>query len=121
MPQLPLVVWVFAGAAAVLLLALCAVTVYAVLRPGARRGMAQLPGSRVLTLLMAAVVPWAAVRFAPIQIRVSIHGTVQLIGWLLLGVAVFAILVLLPLAAILCTFVWWNARRRRAEDAPPPI
>jgi hypothetical protein len=121
MPQLPLVVWVFAAAVAVLLLALCAVTVYAVLRLRARHGVAQWPASRVLILLAAAVVPWVAVRVAPIQIRVNIHGTAQLIGWLVLALAAFAILVLLPLAAILCTFVWWNARRRRGEHTPPPI
>jgi hypothetical protein len=121
MPQLPPVVWAFVAAIAALLLALCGATVYAVLRPSARREIAQFPGSRLLRLLVAAAVPWVLVRVAPINLQVSIHGTAELIGWLLLGLVAFAILVLLPLTAILCGLVWWNARRRRAGHVPPPI
>ena len=46
--------------------------------------------------------PWLVVWLAPITIRASIHSIPVLIGWLLVVLAAFSLLVLLPIAALLC-------------------
>jgi hypothetical protein len=48
----------------------------------------------------------------PIRISVNIEGVVPLIGWLIVALAAFALLVLLPLVALLSAGVWLIARRR---------
>jgi len=113
--SLPVVVWVAAAGAALLLLALCGATAYGVLRASARPRIARWSAARILTLLAAAVVPWLVVRLAPIRVSANIHGTIELIGWILVALAVFALLVLLPLAAVLCGAVWWTGRRARGH------
>jgi hypothetical protein len=112
MSQLPPVVWLVAALMALLLLALCAATIHAVLRPAARRRIASWPVSRILMLIAAAAIPWLIVSLAPITIRVSINGLIQLVGWLCLALLAFATLVLLPLAALVSAVIWGRARRR---------
>ncbi|HEU4630103.1 MAG TPA: hypothetical protein VFS08_10150 [Gemmatimonadaceae bacterium] len=120
MPQLPLIIWIAAAAVLALLLGLCAGTAYAVLRAPMRQRVARWPAWRLLVLLAAAALPWLVVWLAPIRIVVSVHGVWPLIGWLLMALLVFALLVLLPLAAILGGVVWWAARRRGREAPPAP-
>lgn len=118
MPQLPLAAWIGAAAVALLLVGLCAVTAYAVLRASARRRVARWPAWQLLALAGAAVLPWLVVWLAPIEIVVNIHGLGPLIGWSLLALLAFALLVLLPLAALLCAVVWGRARGRRPSRVP---
>ena len=115
MKSLPPVVWVAAVGAVVLLLGLCGATAYGVLRASGRSRIVRWPRGRILILLAAAVVPWLIVRLAPIRVSANIHGTVELIGWILVALVVFALLVLLPLAAVLCSAVWWTGRRARGH------
>jgi hypothetical protein len=118
MPQLPLVVWLAAAGLALVLLGLCAVTAYAVLRAPGRRRVAHWPPQRVLGLAGGALLPWLVVWLAPLRIEANIHGVGPLLGWLLLALLAFALLVLLPLAALLSGVVWWAARRRRGKVVP---
>jgi len=67
----------------------------------------------MLALTVTAAMPWLVVRLAPINIEVNIHGKLQLAGWILAALSAFALLVLLPIAAILTVLVWWTERRRR--------
>jgi uncharacterized membrane protein len=117
-PQLPLAVWFAVAGAILLLLALCAGTVYAILRASTRRRVAQWSAKRLLALAVAAAVPWLIVSLAPIHFAVAIHGVGPLLGWLLLALLAFALLVLLPLATILCAVVWGIAHRRRPPLPP---
>lgn len=119
MPQLPLAVWLVVAGIALLLLGLCIATAYAVLRTSARRRVAQWPVRWLLGLIVLAVLPWLIVRLAPINLVVNIHGIGPLIGWLLLGLVAFVLLVLLPLATLLCAVVWGVARGRRGPPASP--
>ena len=112
MPQLPPHVWLGAAAVGLLVLGLCAVTMYAMLRAATRRRVARWTVGWILALVGAAVVPWIVVRLAPISIALRIHGIVPLLGWLLLALVAFALLVLLPLAALLAVGVWSSARWR---------
>jgi hypothetical protein len=111
MSQLPPVVWVVAAAVALVLLALSTATTYAMLRPATRLRVAGWPLSRILLLVSAAAIPWLVVWLAPIRIRVSIDGVIELIGWLCLALLAFAMLVLLPLAALVSVGIWATARR----------
>ena len=113
--KLPLVAWLAVAALALLLLALCAATAWAVLRARARARVAAWPARRLLALVVAAVVPWLVVWLAPIRIQASIRGIGPLIGWLLVALLAFALLVLLPLAALLCGVVWCVGSIRRAR------
>ena len=99
------------------LLALCAATAYAVMRRSVRQRVAEWPAPWIIGLLAAAVVPWLVVWLAPIRIVVNIKGVGPLLGWLLLTLGAFALLVLLPLAALIVAAVW--ASRRRKD--PPAI
>lgn len=119
MPPLPLVAWLAAAGLGLLLLGLCAVTAYAVLRAAGRRRVAHWRPRRVLGLAGAALLPWLVVWLAPLRIEASIHGLGALLGWLLLALLAFALLVLLPLGALLSGVVWWAAWRRRGKGAPP--
>ena len=119
MPQLPLAVWLAVTGAVALLLALCAGTAYSILRAAVRRRVAQWPARRVVMLAGAAAVPWLIVWLAPIGIEVAIHGVGALLAWLLAALVTFALLVLLPLAALLCAIVWGLARRRHTPPSPP--
>jgi hypothetical protein len=120
MPQLPLVVWLAVAAVALLLVGLCVATAYAVLRAPARRRVARWPASRILVLAGAAALPWLVAWFAPIRVVVNIHSVGPLIGWTALALLAFALLVLLPLAALLSGAVWWVGRRQR-RFVPPTI
>jgi hypothetical protein len=104
-----------------LLLGLCAATVHTVLRTSARLRVARWPAPRIAGLAGAAALPWLVVWLAPIKVVVNIHGVVSLVGWLLLALLAFALLVLLPLAAVLSVVVWWRARHRRSGFIPPVI
>jgi hypothetical protein len=108
--SLPPVVWLTAITALAVLLGLCGATAYFVLRASARERIASWPGTRVLALLAAAIIPWLIVRLAPIHVSANIHGVAPAIGWLLVALLVFALLVLLPLAAVLVTLAWWKRR-----------
>jgi hypothetical protein len=112
MPQLPRSIWLIVIGAALLLVGLCGITAYAVLRPRTRQRVAVWPATWILALGIAAVVPWLVVWLAPIRISVNIEGVVPLIGWLIIALAAFALLVLLPLVALLSAGVWFIARRR---------
>jgi hypothetical protein len=114
MPALPLSVWLGIGTLLVVLAALCAGTLFAVLRPTVRKRVAAWPGSRIVLLLVVAAAPWLAVKFLPITIKASIHGFVLPVLWSLAVLCAFALLVLLPIAAVACTLVWglaWRASR----------
>jgi hypothetical protein len=118
-PQLPLRVWLAVTGVALLVLGLLAVTTYAVLRPAARLRVAHWRAGWIVGLAGAAVLPWLVVWLAPIRIAVNIRGIGPLLGWLLLALLAFALLVLLPLAALLCSVVWATARRRGGHRSPP--
>jgi hypothetical protein len=120
--QLPPVVWLAAIAVALVVCALCVGTAVLVTRAPARRRIARWRATLLLELIAAAAVPWLIVLFAPIAIRVSIHGLAQLVGWILVALLAFALLVLLPLAAVASSLVWWTARRTRiaASRGDPP-
>jgi hypothetical protein len=112
MPQLPLPIWLVVLGILLLLLSLCGVAAYAVLRASGRQRVASWPAPRIAALGAAAIVPWLVVWFAPIEIVVNIKGLVPLIGWLLIALSAFALLVLLPLVALLSAGVWLTARSR---------
>lgn len=117
MPQLPLAVWLAVVGSALLLVGCCAATAYAVLRASTRRRVARWPAGRLLGLAGAAVLPWLIVWLAPIHLSLNIHGLGPLLGWLLLALLAFALLVLLPLATILCAVVWGIAHGRRGRPS----
>jgi len=119
-PQLPLAVWLAVVGSALLLLGCCAATAHAVLRASARRRVARWPAASLLGLAGAAVLPWLVVWLAPIRIALSIHGLGPLLGWALLALLAFALLVLLPLATILCAVVWGIAHGRRGRTSHQP-
>ena len=119
MPQLPLAIWFFLAGTVLLLLGLCVVTAYAVLRASARRRVSQWPIGWLLGLVAAAVLPWLVVWLAPIKLVINAHSVAALVGWLLLGLLAFVVLVLLPLAALLCAVVWGIAHGRRGPPASP--
>jgi hypothetical protein len=121
MGQLPPMAWAAIAAAALVLCALCAGVLAAVLRARGRQRVARWPATFLMELVALAIVPWLVVIFAPITIRVSIHGLLSLVAWILVALFVFALLVLLPLAALASSLVWWTARRRRVQPfAQPP-
>lgn len=120
MTSLPPVVWIAVVGAVLLLLGLCGATAYGVLRASARLRIAHWPGARSLILLAASAVPWLVVWLAPIRVSANIHGIVALAGWVLVALVVFALLVLLPLAAVLCIVVWYVDRRARGRAAASP-
>jgi len=119
MPKLPPVVWLAIAGFAVLLIALCMVTAAMAFRM-ARRHWAHWPARRLLGLLLAAALPWLFVWLAPLRITANINGTLPLIGWLLVTLVVFAILILLPLTALMTSVIWWRSRRRPDTGVSPP-
>jgi hypothetical protein len=118
-PKLPWTVWLAVAAAVAILLALSAASAYAVLRPSARLRVSRWPAWRVVGLFGVAVLPWLVVWLAPLHFEISIHGVGQLLGWLLLALLAFALLVLLPLVSLLCAAVWGISRGRRGTPSPP--
>ena len=119
MSQLPISVWATIAGVALVLIALCVATLVAALRAPARQRIARWPAMFLLELLALAVVPWLVVIFAPVKISLKINGLVPLLAWMLVALLAFALLVLLPLAAVAASLVWWAARRRRVE--PPAM
>jgi hypothetical protein len=117
-PKLPAAVWFAVAGAVVLLLSLCVGTAYTILRASARQRVARWSAVRLLALAGAATVPWLVVWLAPIHFEVAIHGVGPLLGWALVALLAFALLVLLPLAALVCAIVWGLARGRRG---PPTV
>jgi hypothetical protein len=109
---LPRSIWLIVIAVGLLLLALCGSAAYAVLRAPTRRRIAAWPATWIVGLAVAAIVPWLVVHLAPIRISVNIEGLLPLIAWLTVALAAFALLVLLPLVAILSAGVWLVSRRR---------
>jgi hypothetical protein len=120
MGQLPLAVWAAIAAAVLVLCALCVGVLTAVLRARGRERIARWPATFLVELVTLAIVPWLVVIFAPITIRASIHGLLPLIAWILGALFAFGLLVLLPLAALTSSLVWWAARRRRVRPTPQP-
>ena len=126
MPKLPLVAWLVAAGIVLLLCALCAITVHAVLRRSMRSRVEQWPPRLIIATGVAAAVPWAVVWLAPIRIEMNIRGIVPLIGWIIVALMSFVLLVLLPLAAITSGAIWWAGRSRRrrpvsANDSSLPL
>jgi hypothetical protein len=119
MTSLPPVVWIAVVGAVLALLGLCGATAYGVLRTRARSRIAHWPVARILVLLAASAVPWLVVWLAPIRVSANIHGIAPLIGWVLVALVVFALLVLLPLAAVLCSVAWWIGDRARGPESRP--
>jgi hypothetical protein len=111
---LPPIIWLIATGVALLLLALCGFTVYAVLRARIRQRVAAWPAWRILALGAAAIAPWLVVWLAPLHIEVNINGLLQLLGWSLLALGAFALLVLLPIVALVSAGIWATARRSKA-------
>ena len=112
MPQLPRSIWLIIIGVALLLVGLCGIASYAVLRAPTRQRVAVWPATWILALAIAGVVPWLVVSLAQIRISVNIEGIIPLIGWLIVALSAFALLVLLPLVALLITGVWLIARRQ---------
>jgi len=112
MPQSSLVTWVGA-AVALLLLALCGAAVYATLRGPARARIVRWPATRLIGACVLAVIPWLVVWLRVNRFSVTVNGVGPFIGWLLVGLLAFALLILLPLAAMLALLVWSAARIRR--------
>jgi uncharacterized membrane protein len=112
MPQSSLVTWV-GSAVALLLVALCAATAYATLRGPMRTRIVHWPATRLLGVCVLAALPWLYVWLRVKQVSVSVNGVGPFIGWLILGLLAFALLILLPLAAMLALLVWSAARVRR--------
>jgi hypothetical protein len=109
---MPRSIWLIGIAVAVLLLGLCGITVYAVLHSSSRRRVAAWPVWGILGLIAVAIVPWLVVWLAPIRIQVNINGMLELLGWSLLALGAFALLVLLPIVALASAGVWAIAQRR---------
>ena len=120
MSQLPPAVRLAAAAIALILIATCVATGYAVLRSSSRRRVARWSARQMAALLVAGALPWLVVWLAPIRIVASVRTTGALIGWLLLAALAFGALVLLPIAALLAAGVWWAARRRSPARGVPP-
>jgi hypothetical protein len=120
MGTLPPSVWAAIAGIALVLCALCAGVLVAVLRAPARRRIARWPATFLLELVTLAIVPWLVVVFAPITIRISISGLLALLAWILVALVAFGLLVILPIAAVASSIVWWRARRRRDEPQASP-
>lgn len=112
MPQSSLVMWV-GSAVGLVLLALCGVTAYATLRLPARKRIVHWPATRLLGMCVLAVLPWLFVWLRVKRISIDVHGIGPFIGWLLVALVAFTLLILLPLAATLALLVWSAARIRR--------
>ena len=109
---MPPILWGLGAAAGLLLAGLCVATGYFTLRAGTRALIAQWSLAQVATLVVTAAIPWLVAWLAPIKISVNINTLPELTGWLALALLAFAVLVLLPLAAVLAVGVWFVARRR---------
>lgn len=116
MPQSSLVMWV-GIAVALLLLALCGATTYAILRRPTRTRIVHWPATRLVGVCVLAVLPWLVVWLRAWRgvnnVSISVNGTGSLIGWLVIALIVFGLLILLPLAAMLALLVWSAVRIRR--------
>ena len=112
---MPPIAWGLGAVAALVLAGLCVATGYVVLRARTRVRIAQWSGAQIATLVATAMIPWLVVWLAHITISVNIHTVAVLLGWVALALLAFAVLVLLPLAAVLAVAVWVVARRREAS------
>ena len=115
---MPRSIWLIVIGVGLLLLGLCGIAAYAVLRADARHRIATWPATWILGLAIAAAVPWLVVWLAPIRIEVSINGLLPLLGWSLLALGAFVLLVQLPIVALASAAVWATARRRRKDEIP---
>ena len=113
MPQLPPVVWIALACIGLVFITLGALTAAVILRKAKTRWVSW-PGRRILMFLVAASIPWLVVWLAPLRIVANIDGTLELIAWLLAALAGFALLILIPLAALMTSVIWWRARSARA-------
>jgi hypothetical protein len=117
-PQLPRSIWLIVIGVVLSLLGLCAIAAYLVLRARARQRIAMWPATWILGLVAAAVVPWLVVRLFTIRIEVKINGILQMLGWSVLALGAFALLVILPIVAVASAGVWATARHRaRKRDS----
>ena len=114
---MPPIVWGLAAVAALVLVALCVLTGYFVLRARTRARIGQMRVTAIVVLVVSATIPWLVVWLAPIEISMNVRTIPVLIGWILLALLAFALLVLLPIAATLTAVVWWFAWRRRRATA----
>jgi hypothetical protein len=114
MPHLPAIVWIAAAGYSSLLIALCVLTVTIAIRRARARWSHWAP-RRILAFLLVAALPWVIAWLAPIRITAKINGTLQLSAWLLVALLVFAVLVPLPLAAIVASAIWWRERRQQGR------
>lgn len=101
-------------AAGVPLVALCMATAWLVLRPTGRAWVRRRGASQIVEMGLVALIPWVAVHYFAHHFTISIHSVWPLVGWILIGLAVFAVLVLLPLAVALSAIVWLVERRAAA-------
>jgi len=111
-PQLPPSAWAVIAALALLLLVLIGATTYGMLRRPSRARIATMPGIGVAGVVALAAVPWLVVLYADVNINVHAHDIPTLLMWTTVALLVFALLVLLPLAALLLLAVWVTARVR---------
>ncbi|HEX5829679.1 MAG TPA: hypothetical protein VFY16_01785 [Gemmatimonadaceae bacterium] len=111
MTDLPAGVVVSGGAAALLLLALLGGTVVGVLRTRNRARIARLDGVRLALFVVLSALPWIYVVVVDMTITLNVVGVWELAGWIVVLLVVYALLVLLPVAAVLATVVWLLARR----------
>jgi hypothetical protein len=99
-----------------MLVGLVGATAYGVLRRPARQRIAAALPARIAALLALAAIPWLGIWVAShshVSVNVSVNGVVSLVLWLAAALLVFALLVLLPLVALLTLVVWFVARQRR--------
>ena len=108
-PHLPTFIWAFLGAVLIILLLMIAVPLRVITRKPRIERLRAAPPRRVLLWWLAAIVPWA-VSIAVVELQRSFHiGTDSLwgaAGYLLLFLALFAVLVVLPVVVIVGTGIW---------------
>ena len=112
MPHSSMVTWA-GSAVALLLVALCAATAYATLRGPGRERIVRWPAIRLIGICILAAVPWLFAWLRLNHFSVTVNGVGPAVGWLMVGLLAFALLILLPLFAMLALLVWSAARIRR--------
>ena len=109
MPKLPVFIWAFAAAVLIMLLSMIAVPLWLLTRRPRIERLRAAPGRRVLLWWLAAVVPWA-ISIAIVELQRSFHVSASSLwgvaGYLLLFLALFAVLVVLPVLVIAGSGIW---------------